>query len=186
VHAGLVADDCRACLNQILKVQIKFFSGRQGGRIMGLRCSYRFELYPLFSGRTLLHLPAPAPTTAPGPGGTPSVGEGEFQFQDFSLKRKRNKIPTSKFRKRYFVDILRFTGTIDFFLGTKIQITSPKYSESSDNPLNYFLVHFTPNSWFSLPLNMICLFCFSIHKWNFNFRFCKIITDNIRHVKNIS
>lgn len=76
---NLSPDDCRAYLDQILNVQMKFFSGRQGERILGLRCNYRFELYPLFSGSPLLHLPAPAP----GPAVTPSVDEGEFQFQDF-------------------------------------------------------------------------------------------------------
>jgi hypothetical protein len=69
----LSPDDCRACLDQRLKVQLKFFSGRQGGRILGLRCNYRFELYPLFSGSPLLHLAV----AAPGPAVTASVDTGE-------------------------------------------------------------------------------------------------------------
>lgn len=70
----LSPDDCRACLDQILKVQLKFFSGRQGGEILGLRCSYRYELYPLFSGKPLLHLAV----AAPGPAVTPSVETSEL------------------------------------------------------------------------------------------------------------
>lgn len=72
----LSPDECRACLDQIVKVQTKFFGGKQGGRIVGLRCNYRFELYPLFSGSPLLHLSAPAPAPV-----TLSVDRG--QFQDF-------------------------------------------------------------------------------------------------------
>ncbi|CAN6183635.1 unnamed protein product [Urochloa humidicola] len=68
----LSPNDCRACLDQILNVRMKFFSGRQGGRILGLRCNYRFELYPLFSGSPLLHLPVPAPGR---PAVTPSVDQ---------------------------------------------------------------------------------------------------------------
>ncbi|TVU38649.1 hypothetical protein EJB05_12033, partial [Eragrostis curvula] len=52
--------DCRACLDQIVSVMPKHFGGRQGGRILGLRCNYRFELYPPFSGSPLLRLSAPA------------------------------------------------------------------------------------------------------------------------------
>ncbi|KAL6656683.1 hypothetical protein ACP70R_004463 [Stipagrostis hirtigluma subsp. patula] len=57
--------NCQACLDQIVKVMPKHFSGRQGGRILGLRCNYRFELYPPFSGSPLLHLPAPGPVLTP-------------------------------------------------------------------------------------------------------------------------
>lgn len=78
----LSPDDCRACLDQILAVRMKFFSGRQGGRFLTLTCNYRFELYPLLvTGSPLLHLPAPAPApAAPGPAVTPSVdSRGESQ-----------------------------------------------------------------------------------------------------------
>ncbi|CAO1941768.1 unnamed protein product [Urochloa humidicola] len=78
----LSPNDCRACLDQILKVRMKFFSGRQGGRILGLRCNYRFELYPLFSSSPLLHLPAPAP----GPAVTPSVDQrGGKRFKSSTI-----------------------------------------------------------------------------------------------------
>ncbi|VAH45148.1 unnamed protein product [Triticum turgidum subsp. durum] len=64
--------DCRSCLEGIVSVMPKHFSRRQGGRILGLRCNYRFELYPPFSDSPLLHLPAPAS------GVTPSVdGDGD-------------------------------------------------------------------------------------------------------------
>ncbi|XP_062189159.1 cysteine-rich receptor-like protein kinase 6 [Phragmites australis] len=72
-------DDCRACLDQIVKVMPKHFSGRQGGRILGLRCNYRFELYPPFSGSPILHLPAPGPVV------TPSVDGGGSRIKSSTI-----------------------------------------------------------------------------------------------------
>ncbi|PNT74980.1 hypothetical protein BRADI_1g25680v3 [Brachypodium distachyon] len=65
--------DCRRCLEGIVKVMPKHFSRRQGGRILGLRCNYRFELYPPFSGAPLLHLPAPASGETPTTDGVSSA-----------------------------------------------------------------------------------------------------------------
>lgn len=82
--------DCRSCLEGIMKAMPKYFSGRQGGRIMGLRCTYRYELYSFFSGGPLLHLQAPASLVmppAPAPGSVPlnvthPVGGGESVLLD--------------------------------------------------------------------------------------------------------
>ncbi|CAN6205613.1 unnamed protein product [Urochloa humidicola] len=75
----LSPNDCRACLDQILNARMKFFGGRQGGRILGLRCNYRFELYPLFSGSPLLHLTAPAPAV------TPSIDRGGKRIKSSTI-----------------------------------------------------------------------------------------------------
>ncbi|EAZ04185.1 hypothetical protein OsI_26327 [Oryza sativa Indica Group] len=62
---------CRSCLGGIVGMMPKYFSGKQGGRILGLRCHYRYEIYPFFNGVSLLQLPAaslgapPAPSPAP-------------------------------------------------------------------------------------------------------------------------
>uniref|UniRef100_A0ACD5U7U6 Uncharacterized protein n=1 Tax=Avena sativa TaxID=4498 RepID=A0ACD5U7U6_AVESA len=68
------------CLEGIVKAMPKHFSGRRGGRILGLRCNYRFELYPPFSGNPVLHLQAPAlAATVPSPspnGDGPGVPDG--------------------------------------------------------------------------------------------------------------
>ncbi|XP_006657793.1 cysteine-rich receptor-like protein kinase 6 [Oryza brachyantha] len=63
--------DCRNCLGSIIAMMPKYFSGKQGGRILGLRCNYRYETYSFFNGVSLLQLPAaslgppPAPSPAP-------------------------------------------------------------------------------------------------------------------------
>ncbi|KAJ1291230.1 hypothetical protein BS78_02G301500 [Paspalum vaginatum] len=74
--------DCRSCLSGIIQMGPKYFSGRQGGRILGLRCNYRYEQYSFFSSTPLLQLPEPAvgaPAPAPAPpavNGTPPTAGG--------------------------------------------------------------------------------------------------------------
>nr|BAJ96900.1 predicted protein [Hordeum vulgare subsp. vulgare] len=59
--------DCRSCLGNIIADMPQYLSGRQGGRILGLQCNYRYEQYPFFTGLSLLQLPAPSVGEAPSP-----------------------------------------------------------------------------------------------------------------------
>ncbi|CAM0906162.1 unnamed protein product [Alopecurus aequalis] len=62
--------DCRSCLENIIVAMPQYLSGRPGGRILGVRCNYRYEQYSFFTGPSLLQLPAPsagAPAPAPAP-----------------------------------------------------------------------------------------------------------------------
>ncbi|KAM0914532.1 hypothetical protein ACQ4PT_011463 [Festuca glaucescens] len=69
--------ECRDCLEKITRVMPKHFSRRRGGQILGLRCNYRFELYPPFLGNPGLQLKAPAWAVAPSPDGDgPIVPDG--------------------------------------------------------------------------------------------------------------
>ncbi|CAD6266869.1 unnamed protein product [Miscanthus lutarioriparius] len=75
--------DCRTCLSGIIQRGPKYFSGKQGGRILGLRCNYRYEQYSFFTSTPLLQLPEPAvgaPPPAPSPppvnGTPPTTGGG--------------------------------------------------------------------------------------------------------------
>ncbi|KAG2637480.1 hypothetical protein PVAP13_2NG521912 [Panicum virgatum] len=57
---------CRSCLANITRMAPKVFSGSPGGRFIRVRCNYRYELHPFFSGSPLLQLPAlasPSPHT---------------------------------------------------------------------------------------------------------------------------
>jgi hypothetical protein len=70
--------DCRSCLGGIIQSGPKYFSGKQGGRILGVRCNYRYEQYSFFTSNPLLQLPEPA-VQAPATNVTPpAVGGGEF------------------------------------------------------------------------------------------------------------
>ncbi|RLN34812.1 hypothetical protein C2845_PM03G09170 [Panicum miliaceum] len=62
----MTASDCRTCLAGMTQMGPQYFSGKRGGRILGLRCNYRYEQYPFFSGGPLLQLPEP-PVGAPAP-----------------------------------------------------------------------------------------------------------------------
>ncbi|CAN6219088.1 unnamed protein product [Urochloa humidicola] len=73
--------ECRSCLSGIIQDGPKYFSGKQGGRILGLRCNYRYEQYSFFTSTPLLQLPepavgAPAPSPAPVNGTPPTTGGG--------------------------------------------------------------------------------------------------------------
>uniref|UniRef100_A0A0E0LLS4 Uncharacterized protein n=1 Tax=Oryza punctata TaxID=4537 RepID=A0A0E0LLS4_ORYPU len=54
--------DCRSCLGDIIRrMTPKYFVGKPGGRVFGVRCNFRFESYSFFSGRPLLQLSGPPP-----------------------------------------------------------------------------------------------------------------------------
>ncbi|PAN14282.1 hypothetical protein PAHAL_2G397200 [Panicum hallii] len=77
----MTPDDCRACLSDIIQSGPKYFSGKQGGRILGVRCNYRYEQYSFFTSTPLLQLPepavgAPAPAPAPVKGTPTTIGGG--------------------------------------------------------------------------------------------------------------
>ncbi|KAG8080248.1 hypothetical protein GUJ93_ZPchr0007g3959 [Zizania palustris] len=54
----LSQDDCWSCLSDIIAMMPTHSSRRKGGRIIGLRCNYRYEAFPFFLGDTMLRLPA--------------------------------------------------------------------------------------------------------------------------------
>ncbi|KAF0905219.1 hypothetical protein E2562_001008 [Oryza meyeriana var. granulata] len=61
--------DCRSCLGDIIRrMTPKYFVGKPGGRVFGVRCNFRFESYSFFSGRPLLQLSGPPPATMTPPG----------------------------------------------------------------------------------------------------------------------
>ncbi|CAN6183641.1 unnamed protein product [Urochloa humidicola] len=73
--------DCRSCLSGLTQWAPKYFSGKQGGRVLGSWCNYRYELYSFFTSTPLLQLPepavgAPAPSPAPVNGTPPTTGGG--------------------------------------------------------------------------------------------------------------
>ncbi|KAJ4816338.1 cysteine-rich RECEPTOR-like kinase [Rhynchospora pubera] len=60
--------DCASCLNALVGEMPKWFSGKIGARILGVRCNIRYEIYSFYSGASMLSLTAPtenAPAPAP-------------------------------------------------------------------------------------------------------------------------
>ncbi|BAF21806.2 Os07g0540600 [Oryza sativa Japonica Group] len=73
--------DCRSCLGDIIRRMMpKYFVGKPGGRVFGVRCNFRFEAYEFFSGRPLLQLsglpPSPPPPGLSAPSGLPPSPPG--------------------------------------------------------------------------------------------------------------
>uniref|UniRef100_J3MLM6 Uncharacterized protein n=2 Tax=Oryza brachyantha TaxID=4533 RepID=J3MLM6_ORYBR len=60
----MTPDDCRSCLRGITAMMPQYLSRKRGGRVIGLRCNFRYETGPFFSGGSMLRLPAPG-TAAP-------------------------------------------------------------------------------------------------------------------------
>jgi hypothetical protein len=70
------ADFCRRqCLAPIIGQLLTDYSGRNGGGVFGTWCTFRYELYPFFSSRPLLQLPAfvGTPPPAPAPAALPAT-----------------------------------------------------------------------------------------------------------------
>nr|XP_020155796.1 cysteine-rich receptor-like protein kinase 6 isoform X2 [Aegilops tauschii subsp. strangulata] len=59
--------DCRSCLGDIITQMPQDLSGSIGGRLIGVRCNFRYEVVPFFSGSPTLRLPAPPAPPAPPP-----------------------------------------------------------------------------------------------------------------------
>ncbi|XP_078180584.1 cysteine-rich receptor-like protein kinase 10 isoform X2 [Carex rostrata] len=45
----LPSDACHSCLQDLINQMLNNFDGRQGGRILGVRCSLRYEVYKFYS-----------------------------------------------------------------------------------------------------------------------------------------
>ncbi|KAL6624702.1 hypothetical protein ACP70R_032023 [Stipagrostis hirtigluma subsp. patula] len=64
----MTAAECRTCLGKIIRwATPRYFVGKHGGRVFGVRCSFRFETGRFFEGRPLLQLPGPPRPPAPAP-----------------------------------------------------------------------------------------------------------------------
>lgn len=57
----MTANECRSCLDIIVHMTPNYIAGHAGGRVFGVRCSFRFETYPFFSTQQPEPSPAPAP-----------------------------------------------------------------------------------------------------------------------------
>ncbi|CAL9121256.1 unnamed protein product [Musa textilis] len=79
----LSGTDCGTCLRNLYNPLPTIMVGKEGGRVIGVRCNMRFEVYSFYQGKPTLALPAPAetasaPTPPPAspPLATPAVPQG--------------------------------------------------------------------------------------------------------------
>ncbi|CAN6372757.1 unnamed protein product [Urochloa humidicola] len=62
--------DCSACLQSINQQTTNFFSGQKGGRILGVRCNFRYEVYPFYNGKPMRYIGSPPGIVVPS---TPDI-----------------------------------------------------------------------------------------------------------------
>ncbi|KAL5206688.1 hypothetical protein ABZP36_034897 [Zizania latifolia] len=63
----MTTEHCRACLAAtIAEMPSEFIPNTQGARIAGLRCTVRFEIYPLYTGAGMVQMTATKPAAVPG------------------------------------------------------------------------------------------------------------------------
>ncbi|KAM3354811.1 hypothetical protein ACQJBY_025515 [Aegilops geniculata] len=52
----LTANDCTACLQPYNQYTLKYMDGKKGGRVLGTRCTMRYEIFPFFQGDPMLRI----------------------------------------------------------------------------------------------------------------------------------
>ncbi|KAJ0983295.1 hypothetical protein J5N97_011550 [Dioscorea zingiberensis] len=68
-------DQCYNCLTGMLPV-LQNIAGKRGGRVIGSRCYFRYELYPFYEGESILQLPSSSSSPPPQSNGTNTTGNG--------------------------------------------------------------------------------------------------------------
>ncbi|KQK15886.1 hypothetical protein BRADI_1g25552v3 [Brachypodium distachyon] len=87
---------CRDCLGRIMEALPRQFTSAIGARVLGVRCSYRYETKPFFEGPVMVRLqgtssaspgapPAPAPTTVVPNVVTPGTAAPAAQGRKYSV-----------------------------------------------------------------------------------------------------
>uniref|UniRef100_I1QED9 Uncharacterized protein n=1 Tax=Oryza glaberrima TaxID=4538 RepID=I1QED9_ORYGL len=73
----LTPAQCGDCLAAIIAKLPRLFTNRIGGRVLGVRCSYRYEVNPFLNGPVMVHLTAPPIPTASPPAAPAAAAAGE-------------------------------------------------------------------------------------------------------------
>uniref|UniRef100_A0ACD5V137 Uncharacterized protein n=1 Tax=Avena sativa TaxID=4498 RepID=A0ACD5V137_AVESA len=78
----LTSAQCQGCLAGIIAEMPRLFTDRVGGRILGVRCSYRYEMYSFLDSPVMVRLAAPpSPSSeAPAPALLPTVSNSGRKF----------------------------------------------------------------------------------------------------------
>ncbi|XP_020095150.1 cysteine-rich repeat secretory protein 38-like [Ananas comosus] len=90
--------ECRRCLQAQINETLSYFDGRQGGRVLGIWCNLRYEVYPFYYGRSMTSISSVAPGDLPGTPQPPSTQPGSSPPLTVSPPPQ---IPTEKRAKLY-------------------------------------------------------------------------------------
>ncbi|KAJ0983392.1 hypothetical protein J5N97_011647 [Dioscorea zingiberensis] len=67
-------DQCYNCLTGMFSL-MQNIAGKRGGRVLGSRCNFRYEIYPFYEGKSMLQLPSSSSSPPPS-NGTNTTGNG--------------------------------------------------------------------------------------------------------------
>ncbi|KAJ4760814.1 cysteine-rich RECEPTOR-like kinase [Rhynchospora pubera] len=73
----LTSSECQSCLQGLFVRKQQYFKGIEGGRILGVRCNFRYEVYSFYSGQPTVKLDATAVTLPPAPMLEPTGSSGK-------------------------------------------------------------------------------------------------------------
>nr|CAD1819184.1 unnamed protein product [Ananas comosus var. bracteatus] len=90
--------ECRQCLQGLIGEMLWGFDGQQGGRILGVWCNLRYEVYRFYDGNPTIRLSSVAPGGLPGTPQPPSTRPGSSTPLTVSPPPQ---IPTEKRAKLY-------------------------------------------------------------------------------------
>ncbi|OAY63347.1 Cysteine-rich receptor-like protein kinase 25, partial [Ananas comosus] len=87
---------CRQCLQGLISEMLRRFDGRRGGRILGVWCNLRYEVYPFYDGNPTIRLSSVAPGDLLGTLQPPSTRPGTYVARRLSRCRPLCKFQPKK------------------------------------------------------------------------------------------
>ena len=81
----LTPAQCRGCLAGLIREMPAWFTGRIGGRILGVRCNIRYENNMFYDGTPLKRITAASPSPPAAPPTTPTTNSRSMWHQVFYL-----------------------------------------------------------------------------------------------------
>lgn len=73
----------QSCLQGLIDEMPQYFEGKEGGRILGVRCNFRYEVYSFYNGEPMVKLDATNLALAPPPLLEPTGSTGKFALKFF-------------------------------------------------------------------------------------------------------
>ncbi|OAY70085.1 Cysteine-rich repeat secretory protein 38, partial [Ananas comosus] len=83
--------ECRQCLQGLISEMLRRFDGRQGGRILGVWCNLRYEVYPFYNGNSTIRLSSVAPGDLFGTLQPPSTRPGTYVARPLQIPTESNQ-----------------------------------------------------------------------------------------------
>ncbi|KAJ0983351.1 hypothetical protein J5N97_011606 [Dioscorea zingiberensis] len=105
--ADFAGDQCYNCLSGIVSIKQNIL-GKQGGRVLGARCNFRYEIYKFYEGKSIVQLASsdvgsivPISPSSPTPSGKKKVAR--------RIRSRHSALPAARRPSRFDLCILRYS-----------------------------------------------------------------------------